>query len=79
MDLLHVLNFPPNMLCWIEAFVSTPRFSINFNGESIGYFSGRKGLRQGDPISPFLFVIVMDFLRQLIRSKTVGNPNFDLH
>ena len=57
----------------------TPKYSINFNGESTGYFPGKKDLRQWDPISPYLFVIVMDFLSQLIKDKTANNSNFTLH
>ena len=34
-DLIGVLGFPPNMITWIKACVSSPRYSVNFNGESI--------------------------------------------
>lgn len=36
-------------------------FSIVLNGNQEGQFRGKKGLRQGDPLSPSLFVIIMDY------------------
>ncbi|XP_074314321.1 uncharacterized protein LOC141649534 [Silene latifolia] len=53
------------MLC-----ISTPTYTLNLNGAHFGFFNGRRGLRQGGPISPLIFYICMEYLSRLMDFAT---------
>nr|GEX80236.1 hypothetical protein [Tanacetum cinerariifolium] len=72
-------GFHGKMVKWIMVCVTSAKFSININGERKGYFSSGRGLRQGDPVSPCLFTLVMEIFTLLMLKNVQGNPKFKFH
>nr|KYP73297.1 Putative ribonuclease H protein At1g65750 family [Cajanus cajan] len=64
------MDFPLKWRKWIAECVSTTRIFVLLNGSPTGEFGVGKGLRQGDPLAPFLFLIVAEGLNALM-SKAV--------
>jgi len=58
--LLQRCGFGEKLRDWIRFCISTVRFSILVNGTPSGFFTSSRGLRQGDLLSPLLFVVVME-------------------
>ena len=66
------MGFGSRWMEWIWWCISTAKFSVLVNGVPAGFFSNSKGLRQGDPLSPYLFVLGMEVLSALIRRAVDG-------
>ena len=64
--MLQRCGFSERWRSWMNFCISTARFSILVNGCPRGFFPSSRGLRQVDPLSPRLFVIVMEALSCLL-------------
>lgn len=76
--LLKALRFPHIFVTWILACVASVSFRLQFNGHTHPPFPGRQGLRQGDPLSPILFVLTMEYFSRILK-KLSGHPDFSFH
>lgn len=76
-DMLVALQFPPHFTNIVMISISSIKYSLLLNGCPMEAFAARRGLRQGDPMSPLLFVIGMEYLsRSLVYESMLHSFGF---
>ena len=71
-SVMQKMGFGEKWIGWIKWCISTASFSMLVNGTSTGFFQSSRGLRQGDPLSPYLFVIVMEVFSCFLKRAVDG-------
>lgn len=73
------LGFAKRWINWIMSCMTTVRYSVRFNGKLLNSFKPSRGLRQGDPLSPYLFLLVAESLSLLLQDHITSGAIQELH
>ncbi len=75
---LEYFNFGPELRQWVNVFQKNTSSAILNNGFRSDFFSIERGTRQGDPLSPYIFILVVEILSAAVKnSDDIQGINLD--
>ena len=66
---LKTFFFGTSFIKWIEGILNKSESCVINSGKTTQYFPLNRGARQGDPISAYLFILIMEVLFTLIKNN----------
>jgi hypothetical protein len=72
-QMLEAFGFVEDWIQWIMSLISSTFFSILVNGSPSKTFNPSRGLKQGDQMSPYLYIILAECLGRLIHKALADN------
>lgn len=76
--MMKVVGFPCQFVEWVMACITSVSYSILINGFPSPSFKAKKGLRKGDPMSPYLFALGMEYWSRNLQSL-INHRGFGFH
>ena len=72
--LLEKMGFGRIWVRWLMSCINSVTFAVLLNGRSHGFIKPERGIRQGDPLSPFLFILCAEALVGIVnRAESQGH------
>lgn len=75
---LRAMNYPDLFVSWIVWWIDTAAYSVSVYGELEGFFTSRRGRRQGCSLSSYLYIIFSNVFSKLL-NKAVSNGESSYH
>ena len=70
LKVMKYFNFGPSFIKWIQTFYNKIESCVSINGHLSDWFTLSRGCRQGDPLSPYIFILCAEILAVLIRNDS---------
>ena len=68
---LECFNFGKDIIIWVKTFYKNISSCVMNNGNSSQYFEINRGVRQGDPLSPYLFLLSIEIMAHAVRQDNL--------